>query len=340
MKQPAKGTAVLIGCFPVYHHGHHELMQEALARAAAVIVVLGSAFHARTPRDPFTVQEREAMIRLALEEDEQRARVRFVAVRDYYDDNRWAAAVKAAVAALAPELPITLVLGAGDDVACYERCFPHWRQVVVQPRLELDGRRLRCRLIEGGEDLGACVPRAVSQYLRSWMEGAHFAELVADQQAIRKMNDEWKDAPYEPIFSTVDAVVTCRGHVLLVKRKARPGPGLSALPGGFLDPRERLADGAIRELREETALPMAPEELRRCLRRVVVFDHPTRSMRGRTITHAHAFELDADRLPAVHGTDDAAAADWVPVEKLPAMEDRFFEDHFHILDEFLRLTGL
>ena len=339
MTKPPAGTAVLIGCFPIYHLGHHDLMREALARASSVIVVLGSAFHARTPRDPFTAEERIAMIRLALEEDE-RARVRFVPVRDYYDDSRWAAAVRAAVEAQQPAMPLTLVLGVGDDVACYERCFPHWRQVVVQPRIQLDGRRLRCRLIESGEDLGASVPRPVSQYLRGWMQGAHFAALQEDQAAIRKMMDEWSGAPYEPIFSTVDAVVTCRGHVLLVKRKARPGPGLSALPGGFLDPHERLVDGAIRELREETGIAIAPEALRHRLRRVVVFDHPSRSMRGRTITHAHAFELEEERLPVVKGGDDAAAADWVPIEKLPAMEDRFFEDHFHILDEFLRLTGL
>ena len=339
MKKPPRGTAVLIGCFPIYHLGHHDLMREALGRAASVIAVLGSAFHARTPRDPFTADERAAMISLALDEPD-RARVRFVPVRDYYDDTRWAAAVRAAVEALRPELPITLVLGVGDDVPCYERCFPHWRQAVVQPRIQLDGRKLRLRLIENGDDLGANVPRPVSQYLRSWMEGAHYRELVEDQKAIRKMNDEWRGAPYEPIFSTVDAVVTCRGHVLLVKRKARPGPGLSALPGGFLDPHERLLDGAIRELREETALAATPEALRRCLRRVVVFDHPSRSMRGRTITHAHAFDLDEERLPAVKGSDDAADADWVPIEKLPAMEERFFEDHFHILDEFLRLTGL
>jgi bifunctional NMN adenylyltransferase/nudix hydrolase len=339
VKKPPAGTAVLIGSFPIYHLGHHDLMKHALSRAASVIVVLGSAFHARTPRDPFTAEERIAMIRLALGEADG-DRVRFAPVRDYYDDTRWANAVKAAVESMQADLPITLVLGTQDDTACYERCFPHWRQVQVQPHTELDGRKLRCRLIESGEDLGASVPRPVSQYLRGWLKGPHFRELAEDQAAIRKMMDEWSGAPYQPIFSTVDAVVTCRGHVLLVKRKGRPGPGLSALPGGFLDPKERLLDGAIRELREETGIPVEPSVLRRCLKRVVVFDHPARSMRGRTITHAHAFDLDEDRLPTVKGSDDAAAADWVPIEKLPAMEERFFEDHFHILDEFLHLTGL
>ena len=37
--------------------------------------------------------------------------------------------------------------------------------------------------------------------------------------------------------------------------------------------------------------------------------------------------------------DDAADARWVPVRDLVAMEPQFHDDHFHILDSFLQLTG-
>ena len=62
-----------------------------------------------------------------------------------------------------------------------------------------------------------------------------------------------------------------------------------------------------------------------------VFDHPDRSLRGRTITHVFVFHLPGDALPAVQGGDDAAAARWVPVSELAAMESQMFEDHFHVL---------
>ena len=78
--------------------------------------------------------------------------------------------------------------------------------------------------------------------------------------------------------------------------------------------------------------------MRRCLREVAVFDHPDRSQRGRTITHAHHFDLGERELPEVRADDDAAAVEWVPIAALPAMEDRFFDDHFHMLDHFLGLT--
>ena len=47
---------------------------------------------------------------------------------------------------------------------------------------------------------------------------------------------------------------------------------------------------------------------------------------------------DGVRLPAVQADDDALQAQWVPVAQLAALEDRFFEDHFHMLDHFLGLT--
>jgi bifunctional NMN adenylyltransferase/nudix hydrolase len=41
----------------------------------------------------------------------------------------------------------------------------------------------------------------------------------------------------------------------------------------------------------------------------------------------------------VKGGDDAASAEWVPLETLVSMEDRFLDDHFHMLDHFLGVTS-
>ena len=44
-------------------------------------------------------------------------------------------------------------------------------------------------------------------------------------------------------------------------------------------------------------------------------------------------------LPEVRGGDDARSAEWVPIDAVPALEDRFHDDHFHMLDHFLQLTS-
>jgi cytidyltransferase-like protein len=76
-------TAVLIGRFQPLHNGHMALLQAALARSDQVVVVLGSAWQAPNPKNPFSWQERAQMLREALPPADA-ARLRCVPVRDYY----------------------------------------------------------------------------------------------------------------------------------------------------------------------------------------------------------------------------------------------------------------
>ena len=92
-------------------------------------------------------------------------------------------------------------------------------------------------------------------------------------------------------------------------------------------------------MREETQLGLLDSTLEAAFKSAVVFDHPDRSLRGRTITHAHLFELGQCKLPEVHGADDAAQAQWVNIAHLQGMESQFFEDHFNIIDHLLGLKS-
>ena len=135
--------------------------------------------------------------------------------------------------------------------------------------------------------------------------------------------------------------MTAGQRLLLVQRGRAPGKDLWALPGGFLDGGERLVDAAIRELHEETRVTCSDAELRAALKGVAVFDHPQRSQRGRTITHAHYFALppNTSALPQVSGADDAQAARWFELSELPGMLNQLFDDHFQIIDHFLGIAA-
>lgn len=342
-------VAVLIGRFQPFHQGHASLLALALSNADTVIVVLGSAFCARSVRNPFTWQERAAMISASLSEADQ-ARVSFIPVRDYYDDLRWANTVQnkvtQAIGGQGDEaLHIALIGYVKDASSYYLQNFPQWQWIEAERVVTTDATQIRQQLFAAKDMqatldmVAAFLPLSVLRFIREWVLTPDCAGLVQEHLQLQKYKDAWKAAPYSPVFCTVDAVVKVAGHVLLVQRGGYPGKGLWALPGGFLDQQELLLQGAIRELIEETNLAVSKPELEEALVDVRVFDHPARSQRGRTITHAHFFDLRLAALPEIVAADDAAQATWFPVTELCAMEEQFFDDHFHILDQFLQLIA-
>src|ERR1700729_2096699 len=62
-------------------------------------------------------------------------------------------------------------------------------------------------------------------------------------------------------YLAVSAAIFRDGKVLLVRRARPPAHGLYTLPGGGVELGETLEQAVIREVREETALDVAPVEL-------------------------------------------------------------------------------
>src|SRR5690606_14900243 len=112
------------------------------------------------------------------------------------------------------------------------------------------------------------------------------------------------------------SVLQVNGHILLIRRGGDIGNGQLALPGGFLDGRETFYQAAVRELTEETRFRTLASTMASALKGEALFDHPDRSSRGRIITRAFHFRMEADELPQVRGDDDAREALWWPVDRL------------------------
>ena len=347
-------TAVLIGRFQPVHQGHMALVRKALTSAPQTIVVVGSAWQARTPKNPFTWTEREAMLRNALPEADS-ARLTVLPVRDYYDQPRWVKAVRQTVLQhSAAGARIGLVGHFKDASSGYLDAFPGWGLIAMERQGGIDATAIRDAffgaqpqpLVQDGEALPAAalapladqMPASTLAFLTAFAAQPAFAALQQEWTMLRKYRDAWTRAPYPPVFVTVDAVLRCQGHVLLIRRARAPGKGLLAVPGGFIELRETVWQSCLRELAEETHCNLSEADLRAALRQVRVFDHPDRSQRGRTITHAHYFDLGDAPFPAVQADDDAQAVEWVPIDQLAALEAECFEDHFHMLDQFLGLT--
>ena len=116
-------------------------------------------------------------------------------------------------------------------------------------------------------------------------------------------------------------------NVLLIKRGNEPYKGQWAFPGGFLDEDETLEEAARRELKEETGL--TPKHFYE----VGSFSDLDRDPRGRTVTVAF---LAVIPMAEARGGDDAADAQWFPLNALPPLAF----DHEEIMQRAIDRMGL
>jgi 8-oxo-dGTP diphosphatase len=116
--------------------------------------------------------------------------------------------------------------------------------------------------------------------------------------------------PARPIVG-VGGVIIDAGRVVLIKRRFEPLAGQWSLPGGSLEVGETLADGAARELREETGLVVEVGPV------IEVFDRILHDDDGRVRYHFVLVDyLCRPRSGTLEAGDDVSDARWVSLEDL------------------------
>lgn len=325
--------AVVIGRFQPVHQGHINLFKRAAQISKNRLILVGSSFIARNIKNPFTYDERRNMINAACSELRNGNFNIAPITDDLYNDTVWLGNVQTEIdnqlhkLGLDPKTARVAIVGHHkDDSSYYLDMFPI--TVEVKSQETISSTAVRELLFSEGE-FHKDLPKVTRDYLDAWVQNDPriFANLMQEHKFLTNYRKQFAGLPYPPIFVTVDAVVINHGHILLVKRKAHPGKGLWALPGGHLNQHEFINDAIIRELKEETKIGVSDLSLRAALQGTHVFDAPNRSLRGRTITHAGLFVFNLPNNPKVKGDDDAEKAKWVSISQFYEMGEQLFEDH-------------
>jgi bifunctional NMN adenylyltransferase/nudix hydrolase len=331
-------TLVLIGRFQPFHTAHLLLASRATALAKNLIFICGSANQPRTYKNPFTFQERYQMIKYATGGFD--LNINIEANPDtIYNDQAWAVRVQSLVAKhTRPGDRVGIIGHRKDPSSFYLDMFPQWGFEEIELLEPLDATDIRDLYFKPDVNMKfiqGVVPRTTYDFLEKFRTTAEYEQIIREREFVANYKKQYASLPYPPIFSTADAVVICSGHVLMIKRRAEPGRGLWALPGGYVNANtdKSVEDAAIRELREETMIKVPAPVLRGSIVRSKVFDAIDRSPRGRIITHAFHIQLPDGELPRVKGGDDAEKARWVPIAEVKSEE--CFEDHFEIISHFV-----
>lgn len=121
----------------------------------------------------------------------------------------------------------------------------------------------------------------------------------------------------------MDAVITERGKILLVKRKFEPFKGFWAVPGGFIEDTEPAEEACRREVLEETGMKVELVKL------LGVYSDPKRDPRG-TITVAF---IAKPLSKETKGDIEVEDMKWFKFDELPPLAF----DHRKIIDDARRM---
>lgn len=331
-------TMVMIGRFQPVHKGHLMVIQEAVKQTRELIIIVGSADKPRSYKNPWTAKERASMLNSALNGmDIGACRIHIEQITDsLYNDTAWATRVQGIVSKYRCLGGRTGIIGhKKDESSFYLDMFPQWDTVLLDKFLDIDATKIREQFFSNGILNSSELPYSTIDFLQNTRISPEYEAIVAEKKYLDKYKLQFESMAYPPIFVTVDAVVVCAGHILLIKRKSYPGKGLWALPGGFVNANtDRSIPLAMRrELKEETGLTLPPIAIQKAEQEV--FDAIGRSERGRTITHAFYINFGKVPLPKVKGMDDAEKAIWLPLNELKS--DQMFEDHYEIINTMLAM---
>lgn len=335
-------TLVLIGRFQPVHNAHLAIIQRAKVLSNKLIIIVGSANQPRTYKNPFTAEERSLMLRDATRGllDADFSIVIEKNTDSIYNDQAWATRVQKIVSKNSHDGDKVGIIGHKKDMSSsYLDMFPQWDLEAVELLEPLNATNIRDLYFKRDANMNFIkhvVPSTVFDTLSLFKEyTTDYEQIIREREFVAGYKKQYESLPYPPIFVTTDAIVICSGHVLMIKRRAEPGRGLWALPGGFVNANTDVSvqAAAIRELREETGIKVPAPVLVGSIEGNKVFDAIDRSTRGRTITHAFKIVLPDGPLPKVKGMDDAEKAQWIPIGELDSAV--CYEDHYEIIQHFV-----
>lgn len=352
---------VFIGKFQLPHEAHLDIIKKALSLSERVILMVGSSNMARSPYLPFTFEERDVMIELAIKaefpnEPNIMERISIRPVLDLPNNNGedpWISHVKDQAIQAARSWTDTyynfgLIGHSKDQTSFYLKMFPDWKGVDVgrvfnefgNPVSSTDLRRL---YFNGAYNAVAIansplVPKGIRNFLEKFSKSEAYDWIRREADFYTSYKESWKAAPYPPGILCADNVIPHAGKILLVQRKKDCGVGLWALPGGHVNPNETFKEASIRELKEETKIKdskgsIPAGRLGSYITDSLFIDTPNRSLRGRVVTEAFRYQLPDKDVYTVRAGDDAKAAKWCDINKLDPRT--MFEDHAFIIDRML-----
>lgn len=328
--------AIYIGRFQPFHSGHQYILEEASKIAKNIIVLVGSINVAPTFKNPFNFEQRKKMIPKKI----NNINIKIFGIKDYINDNEWIKNIQNTIFQNIDKKDKICIVGCDKDSSTYYLKDNFiWDVITFPKKSEIHATSIRQTLFKYENINNIPIPTSTKKFLKTWISSKEFKQLKEEFNFIEEYKSMYSYLPFPPMFITTDAVVFCKGHVLLTKRKSLPGKDLWCLPGGFLNNDKYILDSCIDTLKKETKIKIDKYILKHfCMMSSKIFDDPNRSLRGRTVTHAYLFKINNKDLIDVKNSENIK---WISFEDFfNNYETKMFEDHYFIVSYFYQKQGV
>ncbi len=169
-------TALVVGRFQPFHHGHLKVMVEVLENVGHIIIGIGSAQYSGSVDNPFSYEERKTMIEKSMKmESIDASRYSIHPIDDIHDYPKWVAHVKKAIPHFdlvytRSDLTKRLFTEAGMEI----------REPSLYDRERYSGTGIRRRMIHG-EKWRELVPTGTGQVIDS-VDGVSRLKNMVDKE--------------------------------------------------------------------------------------------------------------------------------------------------------------
>ncbi len=319
-------VGLVIGRFQPLHNGHVDLIQRAYEENDVVLVLVGSANELPNYKNPFPTEDRISMIEHEFPEYD---RLHIKGLDNYPSDNEWIEDVISRVNTIEEDPSKVTLYTSEKDEDFYRANFLYTTKVTESAGL--NATDIRESIYNDGSKWMMKVSSFVEDFVDNWIVSGEWKRLrdeyflCTTSKATATSNHEYSN-PIEPVCH---AMVIQGDKCLLVKRGGVRGHGQWALSGGFLENTETTRAGALRELKEETALDLLT--IPRAAEVAFAVEENMNGLSTRTIGFNYCYAVHPDEEINVTAGDDAQEVAWFSVKDIVEGKIPLFYNHVTII---------
>lgn len=350
--------AYYIGGFRPFHNGHVSIVMRALEDFDKVVIVVGSFSNSISIRCPFTGYQRASIIDNWITNNDLKNRVSISHNEDYLTDDEWLDSLQTFA-----YQDYAFIVCDRENPEYIDLIKSRYNVKTYECLSDISATKIRNALFDDEYPQFAFIRDNVPSETISFLYDDYVKTLQSaysydEYQTVLKIKKEAASLKYPPIYVCADALLLAetakKTYILLIKRNGKIGNGQFAMPGGYVNQNETTYQAALRELQEETGIQFSidiPKNNNPILRNVssYIADYPSRSVRGRVISHVYMFNIYANNNGVekmildtsidddyiISAGDDAGEVFWLDVNEINKHRSLFFEDHFLIIWKML-----